>query len=96
VSALAVTPGLVDAILVAVALEFAALCALLWRAGAQRLVLPLLLYLASGAFLLAALRAAIASPTSEGIAAALLASLLAHAASLAQGYRALRHSLEAS
>jgi hypothetical protein len=86
---LAINPALVDAIVAAVVLEFAALALLLVHGRAAHLVVPLFLYLASGAFLLLALRASLAAAAPVWIAGALLASLGAHLLSLRQGYRAL-------
>lgn len=84
-----VTPALVDMIVAAVALEFAGVGALLWRARVTRWLTPLFLYLASGTCLLLALRASLAGAGSDWIAGALLASLVAHLASLVWGYRAI-------
>jgi hypothetical protein len=86
---LEVTPALVDLIVAAVALELAGATALLWRARLTRWLTPLFLYLASGACLLLALRAALSGAGSDWIAAALLASLVAHGASLIWAWRAL-------
>jgi hypothetical protein len=86
---LAITPALVDAIVAAVALEFAALALLLAHGRAAHLVMPLFLYLASGAFLLLALRAALAEAAPVWIAGALLGSLGAHLLSLRQAHRTL-------
>ncbi len=88
-SDLVVSPGLVDAILAAVGLEFALLSALLARARASALVAPLLLYLGSGACLMLALRAALAETEAVWIAGPLVASFLAHALVLWQLYRLL-------
>lgn len=84
-----ITPGWIDAIVVAVVLESAVLSMFLLHASAARLVAPLLLYLASGASLLLALRAALAAADANWIAIALLASLLTHATSLGMLYRRL-------
>lgn len=84
-----ITPGWIDAILVGVAIELGALSMMLARASAARWIGPLLLYLASGAFLLIALRVALAGSDPAWIALALLASLLAHGASLWSLRRAL-------
>jgi hypothetical protein len=77
-----ITPGMIDAIVAGVALEFAGLGALLLHARAPHLLGVLFLYLASGACLLLALRASLADAGMHWIALALLASLIAHAASL--------------
>jgi len=79
-----VTPAWIDAIIGLVVLEFLALRWLLVRASAGRLVAPLLLFLASGAFLLAALRAALADAASPWVASFLLAAFVTHAACLVQ------------
>ncbi len=84
-----VTPRLVDGILALVALEFAGLGALLVHWRAPRLVGPLLLHLAAGAFLLVALRMSLAGSEASWIALALLASGVAHVLSLQQAYRAM-------
>lgn len=86
---LSITPAVVDAIVGAVAVEFAALGLWLAHAGARRLVAPLFLHLASGAFLLLALRASLAAAGPHWIALALGAALVAHAASLWQSQRTL-------
>ena len=82
-----IPPSLIDAILLGVALEFAASSVLLARRGVSRLVLPLLLYLFSGAALLAALRAALSDAAPHWIALALLASGAAHVGSMRELYR---------
>ncbi len=84
-----VTPGTLDLILALVALEAVGLAGLLALRGAMRLVAPALLHLAAGGLLLLAVRAALADPGSPVVALALLASLLAHAASLVVSARAL-------
>jgi hypothetical protein len=78
----AVTPTLLDAIVGGVVLECAGLGTWLVRTGAGRLVVPLCFHLASGAFLLLAVRASLASAGTDWIAVALAASLLAHLAAL--------------
>jgi hypothetical protein len=82
-----ITPGMLDAIVAGVALEFVGLAALLVHARSPRLIVPLLLYLASGAFLLLALRASLAGAATAWIALALLASLVVHVASLVRTHR---------
>jgi len=77
-----ITPVWIDAILVLVLLELAASAAWLARRGALVLIAPLSLYLASGAALLLALRAALAGAASAWIAAALLASGVVHVLAL--------------
>ena len=86
---LPLTPSLVDAILAIVALESVIFGRLLVRRGAGRLLLPFLLYLGSGAALLIALRSALGDAEPVWIASALLASGLAHGASLVQSLRLL-------
>lgn len=77
-----ITTGWIDAILVGIGIEAALLAAGLLRMSARRWIAPLLLFLASGAFLMLALRAALAEADSVWIAASLLGSLVAHAATL--------------
>jgi len=79
-----VTPGLVDAILAGVVLEFLVVGAWMVRASETRLLVPFTLILASGAFLLAAVRVALPAPGSQRVALPLLGGLIAHAASLWQ------------
>lgn len=81
------SPGLIDAILIGVVVELLALGLALHRVAASRWILPLGLYLASGAFLVIALRVALSGPSEPWIALALLASLCAHVASLWSLYR---------
>jgi hypothetical protein len=78
----AITPSLIDLILVGVAAEFVALAAWLARRSAARWIWPLALYLGSGAALMLALRAALASADAQWIALPLAASFFAHAGSL--------------
>lgn len=77
-----VTPRSVDAILALVALELVGIGALLVRSSAADLLAPWALYLASGAFLLLALRAALSGAEAHAIALALLMSFLSHGALL--------------
>ena len=77
-----ITPFLIDLIIIAVAIEFALLAALLIIARATYLVTPLFLFLGSGALLLAAMRFALSSIDAGWTAAALLGSLCTHAALL--------------
>jgi hypothetical protein len=85
-STLAVTPGMIDLIIGMVVVEFAVLGVVLLRQRAGRLTIPLLLYLTSGASLLLALRAALTDPGQPWVGVALLASLIAHVASLWRSY----------
>ncbi|MDJ0852109.1 MAG: hypothetical protein QNK04_27385 [Myxococcota bacterium] len=84
-----ITPAWIDAILVLVVLEFVAVGAWLAHASAGRLVLPFSLFLASGAALLLALRAALARAEAPWIALALLAALVCHLLTLWQAWRAI-------
>lgn len=77
-----ITPGLIDAILVGIGIESGLLAAGLVRRSARRWIAPLLLFLASGAFLMLALRAALADAGPVWIAASLLGSLVSHLATL--------------
>ena len=77
-----ITPSLIDLIIIAVAIEFALLAALLIIARATYLVTPLFLFLGSGALLLAAMRFALSSIDAGWTAAALFGSLCAHTALL--------------
>jgi len=85
-----VTPATIDAIVAGMVLEFVGLALLLVRAQAGALAAPLFLHLASGACLLLALRAALATPDTPWIGVALLASLAAHVGSLLGVQRVLR------
>ncbi len=84
-----ITPGLIDAILVGIGIESGLLAAGLVRRSAGRWIAPLLLFLASGAFLMLALRAALADAAHIWIAAALLGSLVSHLATLGLLHREL-------
>jgi hypothetical protein len=86
------TPGLIDAILVVVALEAVFLGGFLVHASAPHLIPPLCLYLASGASILLALRAALSAAAPHWIELSLLASLVTHAASLWVLYRVLQRA----
>jgi len=77
-----VTPGFIDAILAGVLLEFLIVGAWMVRASETRLLAPFLLYLASGACLLAAVRIALPAPGSQRVALPMLGGLIAHVASL--------------
>lgn len=76
---LPVGPRLIDGILVFVGVELVAVGGALFGSSAAEWLPAWLLYLASGAFLLLALRASLAAAQPHWIAAALLSSLLAHA-----------------
>lgn len=90
-----ITPFLIDLIIIAVAIEFVILAALLQRVGATYLITPLFLFLGSGALLLAAIRFALSSMDAGWMAAALFGSLCTHAASLYwAAQRFLSHSKE--
>jgi len=84
-----VTPTLLDGILAGVACEALVLGGLAWRRAGPPLLLALLLYLASGAALLLALRASLVDPGSPGVAVGLSVSLPAHLASLWSIHRLL-------
>ena len=84
-----ITPGLIDAILVGIGIESGLLVAGLFRISARRWIAPLLLFLASGAFLMLSLRAALADADSAWIAATLLGSLVTHLATLLLVHREL-------
>ena len=73
---------MIDMILVAVVVEFLALRIVLRRYRRERYVLPLFLFLASGAALLAALRFALTPQQEFLIPLALLSALILHAACL--------------
>jgi hypothetical protein len=86
------TPAAIDWILVGVGVEAIALAWFLPRVGGAAWVAPTLLQLAAGAALLWAVRAALAGAPAEWIAAALLASLVAHVTAVLRSFAAAKRS----
>ena len=89
-----ITPFLIDIILGVVAMEFILLCALLAKVRASHLILPLFLFLVSGAFLLATIRFKLSSMGVNWEGAALLGALITHAALLYWAARSFMHRSE--
>lgn len=73
-----ITPGLLDAIMAAVGLEFALIAAALWRWNLRQWILPVFWFLASGALLMSALRLALSGSAAQWMALPLLGSLFTH------------------
>ncbi len=73
---------ILDGILVLLVVEFLSIAWLLARWGMRSWTLPFLLYLVSGAGLVAALRLHVAGAELPAVAAALQVSLVAHVATL--------------
>ncbi len=90
------TPGQLDVILAAVVLEAIVLGTVLAGSGRGRYRRLLWTCLASGAFLLVALRLALAGHDSSQVAAALLAAGVAHVAMLREAWRQLADTARAA
>ncbi len=86
-----VTPEILQAIQIAVLLEFAVLAGLLARAGQGRWILPLAAFLACGLVLMIALQAALEQAPTQ-LQAALAASGLLQVLTLWLAWRALRRA----
>ena len=81
------TAPMIDLILAGVALEFLALAYVLRRVGRAFLIMPMFLFLASGAALMAALRFSLEEGQRSLIAIPMLAALFLHATFLVIGFR---------
>lgn len=80
---------LIDAILVGVLIEGAAIAIWLRRRSRRRMVTPVMLFLASGALLMIALRLALIDASFLVVAAPLLGAFLAHLAVLRRCFKRL-------
>ncbi|MGU3540619.1 hypothetical protein [Methylobacterium sp. A54F] len=87
-AALFASGGIVEAILVLVAIEAALLLVLHYRTGRGPAPAPLLLNLAAGAALMLALRAALVGAPWPAVAGWLIAALAAHLAEMGLRFRA--------
>ena len=81
------SPWMIDAILIGVALEFLLLRAFLAKANAHHLIALLFFFLMSGGFLLAAVRLALTNAPQAFIALALLSAFVSHAILFAMAAR---------
>jgi len=89
---MAIYPWMIDAILIAVIIEFLVLSAVLKKFSAHDLIAPLFFFLLSGGLLLSALRLALSGSSSTLIALTLLCAFFSHAGLLILMFQRLRKS----
>ncbi|MEM9169173.1 MAG: hypothetical protein AAGC56_05925 [Pseudomonadota bacterium] len=85
-----ITAPLVSWILIGVAVEALAIAGLLAARGAERLIAPAILFLASGSALMLALRFSLVGATGAPLSAAMLTAFLLHISFFVAAARAAR------